>query len=59
MGAEVKAADLVTGIEDAQDVTVQFVTSSVAPVEAETDVYKRQESLVIHSLIISILSLIA
>ena len=36
VGAEVKAADLVTGIEDAQDVTVQFVTSSVAPVEAET-----------------------
>ena len=34
-GVEVAAADLVTDIVDAQDVTVQFVTSSAAPAEFE------------------------
>ena len=34
-GVEVAVADLVTDIVDAQDVTVQFVTSSAAPAEFE------------------------
>ena len=34
-GVEVAAADLVTDIVDAQDVTVQFVTSSASPAEFE------------------------
>ena len=34
-GVEMAAADLVTDIVDAQDVAVQFVTSSVAPAEFE------------------------
>ena len=36
-GDEVKAADLVTGVEDAQDVTVEFVTSTLESVDFDTE----------------------
>ena len=36
-GDEVKAADLVTGVEDAQDVTVEFVTSTLESADFDTE----------------------
>ena len=36
-GDEVKAADLVTGVEDAQDVTVEFVTSPLESADFDTE----------------------
>ena len=36
-GDEVKAADLVAGVEDAQDVTVEFVTSTLESVDFDTE----------------------
>ena len=43
-GDEVKAADLVTGVEDAQDVTVEFVTSTLESVDFDTEAQAEEAS---------------